>query len=291
MKSLKYLNAFVFLFCIGLISAQSYHPIIKPGKQFDVYWNCYQPCPGSYNHEAHYFFDKDSTINGKTYQQFWRYTQIPAPGPLGKHLVALLREDSAARIIYQYNQNEQVLFDFNLTVGDSVYFDNQNGWLTITDIDTSLLADNTPVYSYLSSDITFSPTTQDYHLFSTSIMHGLLFPGGNNAVAFPTLTCAFGLNGIPLFGSCDTARYIGLPNTEITEFELYPNPATSSVKIVAAVKGDFALYDILGKIVLQPSISADEQNTLSVANLPAGLYVWVFRTEKGVEKGKLLIQD
>jgi hypothetical protein len=32
------------------------------------------------------------------------------------------------------------------------------------------------------------------------------------------------------------------------------------------------------------------KKALSVANLPAGMYVWIFKTDKGVEKGKLLIE-
>jgi hypothetical protein len=61
--------------------------------------------------------------------------------------------------------------------------------------------------------------------------------------------------------------------------------------LTTPVSGEFELYDVLGKLVLQTTISGEEQKTVSVDNLPAGLYVWVFKTKKGVEKGKLFIEN
>ncbi|HNI28093.1 MAG TPA: T9SS type A sorting domain-containing protein, partial [Leptospiraceae bacterium] len=73
--------------------------------------------------------------------------------------------------------------------------------------------------------------------------------------------------------------------------KLYPNPSTGTITIEKASGGTLGLYDIQGKLLLSRGIKS-EKETLSLGNLPEGLYIW--RVEDlihgGYETGKLVIQ-
>ncbi|MBX7240946.1 MAG: T9SS type A sorting domain-containing protein [Bacteroidia bacterium] len=101
----------------------------------------------------------------------------------------------------------------------------------------------------------------------------------------------------PVDGSgCDT---LGIDNIVVSVeggllwegVKLYPNPSTGTITIEKASGGTLGLYDIQGKLLLSRGIKS-EKETLSLGNLPEGLYIW--RVEDlihgGYETGKLVIQ-
>jgi hypothetical protein len=309
--------------------AQSYQPLFAEGKQFSVlHYDEFAPVWLD-KHYTHFYSKGDTLINSKTYQQIWctyshniyGYPFDPPP----HELVVLVREDTTAGQLFKYfglpsdsiygnyYQQEVVFFDFNKQPGDSVLIFQPGGnttYIQISSIDTLRLSGpnqndkkirvwrgNQDSRHQGQFDLSYLPF-EDSVLYSEYMLYSMsaLKSEFGHDVYF---CCAWELDslGNPQITytqpgqQCGT-NYIGIAEElqrQLFSLEIFPNPATNFVKIVAADKGDFALYDVLGKLVSQSPISAGEQNTLSVANLPAGLYVWVFRTEKGVDKGKLLI--
>jgi len=283
----------IFLISSFVVSAQSYQPFITPGKQFTVYWD--EDGPG-YFASRHYWFDGDTIVNSKFYHKLW-YDDVANPFD-NRTTIALIREDTVAQQVYRLlytpdsliSATEQLLYDFALQPGDSLlvldmYY--QWHWKTITYQDSLTLLNGKKIRRWHTN-------TPDYFgnsvLFSEAIPFGQVQPDVIWGVA-GQLNCAFTQNAVKVFGDtwCDN-KYIDIAESSYSILKIYPNPASSIVVLNSPVSGEFELIDVLGNLVLQSTISGEDQKTVSVANLPAGLYVWVFKTEKGVEKGKLMIQ-
>jgi len=78
-------------------------------------------------------------------------------------------------------------------------------------------------------------------------------------------------------------------NIKATEQILYPNPGNSELHIKTAIQklgGEFILYDIAGKVVLQTTIKELETN-INTQNLPPGVYFHAYFYENNkIESGK-----
>ena len=113
--------------------SQSYHPFIQTDVYRDEFWAPeLQFCTFSYGHR--YWFRGDSAINGQTYQKLLSAPIVGSPDapPMcppytvdtNEYVIfALMREDTAAKRIFRLDFDtgiEFLLFDFSVTVGDSV---------------------------------------------------------------------------------------------------------------------------------------------------------------------------
>jgi hypothetical protein len=67
---------------------------------------------------------------------------------------------------------------------------------------------------------------------------------------------------------------------------VYPNPASSKIQIRGEnAKGEFRIYNILGKIMVAKTLS-DLHQTIDVQHLNPGIYIWQMENRKG----KLVVQ-
>ncbi|MBE98830.1 PQQ-dependent sugar dehydrogenase [Flavobacterium coralii] len=69
---------------------------------------------------------------------------------------------------------------------------------------------------------------------------------------------------------------MSLPETDGSAFSLYPNPATDVVTVKSGNDINLtaaAVYDLSGKLLMQQQFSVSSENTVSVGNLPAGIYL------------------
>ena len=74
--------------------------------------------------------------------------------------------------------------------------------------------------------------------------------------------------------SCETPT--GMNEVEIVNaVRIFPNPASSELKILSSIKGTLVLYDVLGKQACRFEV-VPGLNTLKIANLPRGLYLCSF---------------
>jgi hypothetical protein len=92
-----------------------------------------------------------------------------------------------------------------------------------------------------------------------------------------------------------TIRLHIAPTVSIEEMEilskklnLYPNPTQSTLYLTLSnekvTNGIISIYDQLGKIQKQQQVSLDnsQETSISVADLPTGIYILTFQTDKGV---------
>lgn len=74
--------------------------------------------------------------------------------------------------------------------------------------------------------------------------------------------------------------------------DVYPNPAASNLNVVlpAGVKGSIAVFDLTGKQIISESLT-DATNSVSVANIPAGTYLYRIADTDGklVQAGKVAV--
>lgn len=301
------LLAFNFFFLVGFsLLAQSYHPVITPGKQFSIYWDC-SPCMTWYG-SSQYYFDGDTTINGQVYQKLWGITTSFFPAFNAKdslYIAALLREDTVNRKVYKYyglpqdaNDSlhyggEHLLFDFDLDVGDTL-----QAYIHKPDIyGDFIVISKTKIALFNGDSVTAFTTTSQYIsvlLFTEGILNSYI-PFDLSLPWFsPYYKCIFGKNATPLYGnSCDSTRYIGLAEQKVLGKNLirvYPNPAKNLLTIEHLNQsGTFTIYDLKGQLLLDADLDISE-STISITHLTAGMYVWIIKTAKGIEIGKLVIE-
>lgn len=124
-----------------------------------------------------------------------------------------------------------------------------------------------------------SLTSGDSVSFYTAVLaaNGNGGTSGDNALAI-TKTFKF-----------DASTSVGL-NGQTTSFELYPNPAKSSVNVVlgGASQGTLSLYDLQGKLVKHQLVRNNEQ--VDVSALQPGVYTATLRTGKEAKTLKVVIQ-
>jgi hypothetical protein len=291
---MKYLASTLLVFASCFVLAQSYYPLITPCKQTQFLTSC--ACPSWYEGFTQFYFDGDTTIGLHTYKKLMYHIHTSFLNEVG--ISELLREDTVEQKIYRFfgnkrdsiigvnYQTDQLMFDYNYQVGDSVYTPITNSWAQnwtiITAIDTLTLSNQHRVRTFLGPGTRF---TEEILLFSRFIVN--VGPYDHSV----WLGCAQGLNGVGLFPpNCTGSFYVGFVEQNLDFLTIYPNPTSGLVAVSSPVAGDFELFNVLGKLVLKSAISDGEQRTVSVSKLPAGMYVWIFKTESGVEKGKLLIE-
>ena len=312
------------------MNSQSYQPLFTEGKQFSVIHYLEFAPVWLDKHYTHFYVNGDTLINGKTYQQIWcTYSHNIYGYPLDPpphELAVLVREDSNAGKLFKYFglpsdsiypnyfQQEAVFFDFNKQPGDSALIFQPGGYTTlieITAIDTITLnglyqngkkirvwrgnRDSRSQGQWDASYLPFEDSVvySEYMLYSMSALkseygHDVYFcctweldNSGNPEVTYT------------LPGQQCGTNYIGLDEDipdQLYGLDIFPNPASELITVNAALKGELKIYNLLGKHVLKSSISANEQKKLSISELPAGIYIWFFKTAKGVEKGKLVIE-
>ncbi len=99
--------------------------------------------------------------------------------------------------------------------------------------------------------------------------------------------------GSPL--DCETLLHVGLPEYQLNRnISIYPNPTNGKITVSApnglTLPCRFDLFDISGRFVKELTMNQQEQ-TVDVSELPAGLYTYKLTTAKGeVFRGKIIRQ-
>jgi len=285
MKKL-YTSAIIILIAVGKISAQNEYLQHNPQWVVINGNGVFYPCI-SYD-STHYFLNGDSIINSLTYKQLWKcghtwYSwQSPNPNPgCGGQMTycdtvatGFLRSQGLQMYyIPSGDTTEQLLYDFNLNVGDSLpvtYTYCCPGGETVTAIDS--------IYTPYGYRKRFSVNNNIQYCLVEGIgsFYGLIEPWGPQLDVSHNLYC-YGLNDTAWYPgqgpACDVMTSI-LPKVqnEIT-LELVPNPAGENVEFIAngiSIES-ITVYDVFGRVVKQ-----EETNTkIFVGDLPAGVYTCV----------------
>lgn len=80
-------------------------------------------------------------------------------------------------------------------------------------------------------------------------------------------------------------RQIGIPRVSKDNYNLYPNPAKDIITITGVECQNTAIFDLMGKMVLNPVVA---NNQINIESLPAGIYTLKVVTDKGLLVHKIV---
>ena len=241
-----------------------------------------------------YGFQEDSTINGET----WTKIYSTSDSSFQNNLVfeGLTKVENDFVLFKSATDPIDTLYNFNLSVGDSVFYDFDffTSWIHVDEIQ-SVQINGESYKKFIFSEPT-GPTAFD-HLNEVWIegigsVHGPLFP--LSPVKFSEempdsmlLTCSFA-NSLehynhPGYSDCYVDIALGLKNQESLNFNIYPNPASSILTIESDqnISGDIVIYDVNGRIV-KSEPSNGKEIKIDVSGWENGVYFLHF--EVGMQK-------
>lgn len=271
--------------------SQNYFTFIQYGVYRDEFWAPeLQFC--TYLYGSRYWFQGDSVVNGQVYFKLCSAAiqgNPNAPVFCPPYTVdtslcsvfALMREDTAARQVFRYDFDtgtEYLLFDFSVTVGDSVTVGYPPETVYVQDAWYENWADGSSRKKLI---VNVPDGVQTFWIESLGASNNLWNPASELCIC-PHGIC-YQQNGQNLYGDvCAAVVNAGEPQGEYPDLTLYPNPADDFITLQARVypKGfdRIVIFNMLGRAVLEQRFDSEKANTeIAVQQLPAGFYtvsVW-----------------
>lgn len=297
MKIRKALFLFVFLSSTILVCGQS----IDIDSEWRVNSSTWDP-PYQINYSYYRdFIDGDTVINSKQYYKVYQsgYGYIDwIPHPFYHYFEHLfhgyLREENNKWYTLYNGPQEELLYDFNLQVNDTIESAYTYTYtlepITITVID-SILVDS----AYRKRFHLSVPYGAEYIIEGIGATSGLF----ENMMFFEwesELIC-FAKNGISIWGEsteeCDLN--VGITdNMKIDrDFHIYPNPARNYIKILAPQLNTIAhltLVNTMGTIVLKKKLTLGIENIIYLNKLASGVYIIIIENELITRTRKLIVE-
>jgi hypothetical protein len=193
---------------------------------------------------------------------------------------ALIREDSAARqvfILMPGDTMEELFYDFNMNVGDSVRGKIGSGMNYVSAIDSVQVGTDFHKRYWVT---VFGGNQLGYDSAYATITEGL---GGSQGVMMPlmpvdssfgNMICAYNQN-VPVWPASQPGCLLptgNRPDVIAAGLAVFPNPANDRLDVyTGSGAGYLALFDMQGRIVLQTNVS-QSRTTLTLPDLPHGLY-------------------
>ena len=282
------------------IHAQSsvYHPFPVSNAAWNIYYT------GSWHicdEEFAYTLSGDTIVGNLTYHKIeapyvLRHGTCPQIHPSGYN--GAFREDTSARQVFYLPPDstiEELLYDFNLQVGDSVpgfiRFNCFTPTLAILSIDSILIGTDYRKRWLTGHAIPYHP--YNYIIEGIGFQTGLLqqCPDYGTDAAFYTLSC-FQHNGITLYPDTNTNCMI-INSTKIEKSisnpEVYPNPFKNFliVKSESNETYEIILYDIAMKKLQHHTF--DQTVNLNTGSFAKGIYIYEIRNPEGlISRGKVI---
>lgn len=287
----KILTTF-FLFSFFLSNAQNYEyiPLVNEGKIWS-YCNVVKVESDSYDLKYSQFeFKGDTTVNSAIYKKLYMHNCIS--GVLS-YMASMREENQQVYAVYSGNQQEQLIYNFSLVVGDSIRspYNNDTHYFKVTKIDTIEVGTGKRKRIKLDFD-TWIEGIGTLDRFVMYPLHGLsLYELGvrinyqkqGAEIIYKTNEWYFNEN------ECNISL---IKQTEINKMVVYlitPELLRVETKLSDS-NCTFELLDLHGKLLVQKNIDIKD-NTVNVGQLSNGLYI--FRLSQNREEsliGKIMKQ-
>jgi len=309
-------NSIVVILLLSCTIVKAQTNIYHPFPDSSAIWTeqasscCGNGCPGLpffdpiiTDYTFSYFLSGDTVVNGFTYNRIYKSGFSHEHCLLGSSLnnwnyfnndyVGGLRQDTSLKTVYfiDDNGNECLLYDFNLSIGDTVK-SNCLSWGTdcavVISIDSLFAISD---YRKVFNLSTIPPYSIIEGIGSTS---GLLEPLCPNEFT-GTLVC-FTEGGTTLYPDALTACEIVSNTEEGSEqlvFKAYPNPVKEKVTIQMDSewnKSNWQLYNAIGEKVRTGQVQTPAFEITRNA-LPSGIYLLHLVNEKGKSATHLLVME
>ena len=213
----------------------------NPEWRQELTWGGAMPCLEIYNYV--YYLNGDSIVDGHTYKKLYKRGEHEynwmAPPPAGNcsgsytynFFYVLIRQDSLRVYIRQGNNDEALLYNFDLAVGDTLpetYF-MMNDNVVVESIDSILVGESYRKIFNLECPYMYEPL---------ELIEGIGFTQGFLEYIpdwYPAQLICFTLNGTtyyPGYGEpCDLTVNIHNPEILNGGLEIFPNPSAGNISV------------------------------------------------------------
>jgi len=292
----------LFLLSFAL-SAKAQTSVYHPFPDSDAVWNIdYQQYSISfqctlYESQYSYIIDGDTSINGHNYHKLWTPVVFHDTCNGGFFCCGgyngCIRQDTTMKKVFyipSYDSTEQLLYDFNLQVGDTIkgFLTRTCGGTKVTGLDSILINHNYRKRWNLN--------------YGLNIIEGI---GANNGLleGLCSILCdcqsmlmCFTQNNIILYADssfpfydlqrrCDVITSTNNLTKKNSSITLSPNPfhSTSTLSIFDSrfTKGDLKIYDLMGGLV-QQQIITNQSTIINRNGLCDGLYFYRLSNSEGL---------
>ena len=305
MKTKTLLTVFL-LMIIGEGNAQTsiYHPMPDSNAVWNIYFD-YAFCMT----KAFYSITiaGDTLISGQNYHKLNTpyvkvvtagcWSMIPTVGYKGAY-----REDKANKKVFfvpPFSSSEQLLYDFNMQVGDTVkgYFQNPS----IPSVDIVQAMDSVLVAAKYHKRWKINSCYTIYFIEGVGSTYGLInkSPACLTDQPFFTLDC-FSKDGLPAYPYSATGCALITsspdgPEDHNTHVEISPNPFFSETILKSGnmlVNADLVIYNSFGQAVQEMNSLSGQEVRLYRGNLPGGLYfVRLIQNNISIAAAKFIIHN
>jgi hypothetical protein len=256
---------------------------------------------------------KDTLIEGKTCKKLdiWYFNKDKKATYWG---FDILFSDSG-RVFYYYKNKFNILYDFNLKVGDSInlllYNPNIPGIKNLDDTHYvkykirnkgNVTINNKKIRFYDIRPATYDSLISNgmqlffqgriYEKIGDSLfLYGFLIPYNYDFYAY--LRCYSDTDfqyQLKLNVPCDTI-YSNIEQNDKSNFGLlfYPNPATDKINIDCTIRQSLKMqvYNTVGQCVLQKELNT-QTNTIDISSLTRGIYILKLTSPNGTYEKKII---
>jgi hypothetical protein len=290
----KTLTIILISTCTLLTFGQGYYPLIEDNKTWNVLniisTGGWPPLDTSYNTSS-YYISGDSIINNIQYKKLYETNEEI---PVTWNLRGLIREDSAKRVWLRWpmNANEELLYDFSLSIGDSLILRNDTSiYYSVDSISIVNINGDTRNKYWISQD---DLSWQESWIEGIGSSKGITKSGMAKAVGgWSWLLCMSDTGQLVFINPNYNTCYLN--STAIKEsnkllFQIFPNPTKD--KIVIENKENItiksiSILNVTGQIIKH----FDHREThLDISNISSGVVFLRISTNKGDVIKKILVE-
>ncbi len=243
------------------------------------------------------YIDGDTVINSKVYHKVYQsgYGYIDwVPTPyyyyIKPSLHGFLREENNKWYTFHNGPQEELLYDFNLQVNDTIESAFAMEPIIITAIDSVLIDSEYKKRFHLNDSF-----GAEYIIEGIGATTGL-FEYMGFFESESELIC-YAKNGTSFWGEsteeCNLTVSISDCEKNDLDFHIYPNPAKSYINIITPSINkttDLTLVNITGAIVVREKLQSGITNTISLNKLPSGIYFAIIENELNRQTKKLIVE-
>jgi hypothetical protein len=252
-----------------------------------------------------YYLGGDSIVGTETYQKvmqrgikelMWTGSSNPSTSCQTStsnynEFVTLVRQDNYKTYTYGNNQ-ESLLFDYDLQIDDFIYTSNNDDSLQVVDIDTIQINGEERKLFYLEDD---EHITSYKLVEGVAHFRGLLEPLVILPLSITTTMECYGINGVTEYsflGSEPCAFNLGTKDIIAdSDFMIYPVPSDKLLHIKSitghSTPVSVTIFDLQGKSS-QVSPYSEEIN---ISHLQNGSYILSIQFENGNSINKLIVKN
>jgi len=242
------------------------------------------------------FISGDTVLGNYSYHKLYKSGQSSSGGYLNSYshfYCGSYRQDSLQKTVFfvpDTSSNEQLLYNFNLNVGDTLPLSYNNGnqgpFNKVIGIDSVMVGCIYHKIFYLAS--LYGGSTQVDSGYA--IIEGV---GSTLGLFQPIMPCLEACSRLNYF-SYNEKAYPTNCGVSINEFEkmnfdfnFYPNPTTTTLTIQTPQKAALEITNIEGQTIKTFNIT-DKETTIDVSVLSGGVYIIKVQSDKGVVVRKFI---